>query len=230
MIGVIVPVADEEELLGACLEAIAAAALHPELVGETVRTCVVLDDCADGSERIANSFGVDVIHRTQRNVGVARAAGATELLRHGARWLSFTDADSRVEPDWLVRQLELGVDAVCGVVRVQDWSTHPEQVRRAYESSYRAVDGHRHVHGANLGVSRAAYLAVGGFEPRAHDEDVALVASLERTGHVVAWSARARVVTSSRVDARATHGFGDTIRALYLATGVARPPRPPALP
>lgn len=217
MIGVVVPAYNEELLLPGCLAALRRAALHPDLQGEEVRICVVLDACTDGSESIVKSFGVEWQHEAGRNVGRARAAGAKILLEAGARWLAFTDADSRVADDWLPSQLALHADAVCGVVVVDDWATHPTAVRTAYEAAYRDADGHRHVHGANLGVSRDAYVAVGGFEPKRHDEDVSLVAALEHAGFSVAWSAGPRVSTSARIEARAPHGFASAIRALYAA-------------
>ena len=55
-----------------------------------------------------------------RNVGLARAAGADALLAEGARWLAFTAADTVVSPRWLVEQLNLQVDAVCGSIGVGD--------------------------------------------------------------------------------------------------------------
>lgn len=49
MIGVVIPVHNEEAHLGACLEAIRCAAAHPRLGGEPVRVQVVLDSCSDAS-------------------------------------------------------------------------------------------------------------------------------------------------------------------------------------
>jgi hypothetical protein len=69
-----------------------------------VHIVVVLDDCKDFS-------------------------GADLLLAAGARWLAFTDADSRVSPGWLAAQLVLDADAVCGSIAVDDWSDHPRSVR-----------------------------------------------------------------------------------------------------
>src|SRR5690606_39684918 len=60
------------------------------------------------------------------------------------------------------------------------------RVRAAFLAGERYEDGHPHVHGANLGVSAAAYRAVGGFPPLAAHEDQALVAALARDGFVLA--------------------------------------------
>jgi hypothetical protein len=171
----------------------------------------VLDDCTDCSAAIAMSFGVVTLALQARNVGVARAAGARHLLASGARWLAFTDADSRVSPGWLAAQLALQADAVCGSICIDDWSGHPQHVRDYFRQTYVDADGHQHVHGANLGVSAEAYLRAGGFAPLACSEDVALVERLIEVGAQVAWSAAPRVMTSARHASRARGGFGDTL-------------------
>lgn len=217
MIGVVIPAHNEEACLGDCLTAVLKATRHAGLGAEPVRVVVVLDDCSDGSEAAARAHPVEVMHVTARKVGAARAAGAQHLLQVGARWLAFTDADTVVSPGWLVAQLGLGTQAVCGSVEVADWSAHGErglQVRQHFEQHYRDTDGHRHVHGANLGVCAMAYQRAGGFEPLACSEDVALVAALQRSGATIAWSAAPRVLTSARTDARARGGFGDTLLAM----------------
>ncbi|MBI0328303.1 glycosyltransferase [Burkholderia plantarii] len=213
MIGVVIPAHNEARRLARCLAAAGAAARHPALRGEPVRVVVVLDSCTDASPRIAARHGVETVAVQARNVGAARAAGADLLLRHGARWLAFTDADSRVASDWLVAQLSLGADAVCGTVAVDDWRGHPASVIETWRLRYHDADGHRHVHGANLGVSARAYRRAGGFPPLACEEDVALVARLTATGARIAWSAAPRVTTSARLDPRARGGFGDTLAA-----------------
>ena len=217
MIGVVIPAHNEEACLGDCLAAVLQAAGHSGLGAEPVHIVVVLDDCRDGSEAVALAHAVPVIHVTARKVGAARAAGARHLLQAGARWLAFTDADTVVSPGWLVAQLGLGAQAVCGSVEVGDWSAHGErgpQVRQHFERRYRDADGHRHIHGANLGVCALAYQRAGGFEPLACSEDVALVEALQRSGATIAWSAAPRVLTSARTDARARGGFGDTLLGL----------------
>jgi glycosyltransferase involved in cell wall biosynthesis len=217
MIGVIVPAHNEEALLAPCLAALIEASRHEDLAGEVVRVVVVLDACDDFSGAIARAYGVQTLTLKARNVGIARATGADLLLAEGARWLAFTDADSRVSPGWLVAQLAQDADAVCGSIAVDDWSSHPHSVREYFRKSYVDADGHRHVHGANLGVSAEAYRRAGGFPPLTCSEDVALVDRLIAIGARIAWSAAPRVITSARAAARARGGFGDTLAA--WATG-----------
>lgn len=217
MIGIVIPAHNEEDMLGRTLEAAMRASIHPDLQGESVRTVVVLDACSDGSAAIAHAWPVDVLVIEARNVGQARARGAEHLLALGARWLAFTDADTIVSPNWLAAQLSLGADAVCGSVGVADWSPHGAHagaLQKRFATHYRDADGHRHVHGANLGVSSEAYRRAGGFLALACSEDVALVDALEACGASIAWSALPRVNTSARIDARARGGFGDTLLAL----------------
>ena len=80
-----------------------------------------------------------------------------------------------------------------------------------FATTYFDVDGHRHIHGANLGVSADAYRKAGGFSALASSEDVALVRALEESGARIAWSAAPRVSTSARQQFRAPDGFGATL-------------------
>ena len=214
MIGVVIPAHNEERCLEACLRSVLEAAAHPLLEAERVDIVVVLDSCSDGSRAIAQSFPVTVVEVQARSVGVARATGAHTLIEAGARWLACTDADTTVPADWLAAQLAHGADAVCGVVEVDDWSLHHQQVRARYEACYTDCDGHSHIHGANLGVTSAAYLLAGGFPALACHEDVHLVRALQALGAHIAWSRSVRVRTSARLDFRAQGGFGSYLVGL----------------
>ncbi|MDM0045981.1 glycosyltransferase [Variovorax dokdonensis] len=223
MIGVVVPAHNEAALVIDCIDAVVAAARHPDLGGEPVEIVVVLDACSDGTADIVASMPVSAIEVQVRNVGAARAQGAMRLLERGARWLAFTDADTQVAPDWLVQQLQLDAEVVCGTVAVNDWSEHAPHERRMEEhfrATYSDADGHRHVHGANLGISAAAYRLVGGFSALASSEDVALVQALQAAGVQVAWSAAPRVYTSARRRARAPSGFAAALCAAAEAFAI----------
>ncbi|RZL96388.1 MAG: glycosyltransferase family 2 protein [Variovorax sp.] len=214
MLGIVIPAHNEERAIGDSVRAAREAALHPELRGEAVELMVVLDSCTDATGVLAAQGGAHTVSVKVRNVGVARAVGAEALLARGARWLAFTDADTRVSASWLVDQLAQNADAVCGSVGVEDWSPHgihADLLHAHFLETYSDRDGHRHVHGANLGVSAQAYRSAGGFQHLACSEDVALVAALEAAGARIAWSAAPRVVTSARREARATGGFADAL-------------------
>lgn len=214
MIGVIVPAHDEEAHIEACVRSLLTAASHPALNGETVKVIVVLDACHDRTGVLARSLGALTIEVWGKNVGLARQSGAKFALASRARWLAFTDADSVVAADWLVSQLALKVDAVCGTIAVNDWGAYGDRMLRHFELTYTDADGHSHVHGANLGVSAQAYATAGGFLGLETGEDVALVEALRHSGAQIAWSRAPRVVTSVRSNFKAPGGFGATLERI----------------
>ena len=233
-VAVVIPARDEERLIGACLRAVTRAARHPRLDGLPVAVVVAADSCTDGTAALARRRGAEVLPVLVGAAGAVRALGtahALDLLRIGLPdlsaeevWLAHTDADSQVPPCWLARQLrhaERGFDAVVGTVRVDDWSQHAPGLEQRFRSQYAAHRGlrrdHPHVHGANLGVRAAAYLAVGGFPPLATGEDVALVAALQSGGHRLVRTDACPVRTSARRDPRAPGGFSDFLLALETA-------------
>ena len=226
MIGIVVPVHNEERLLARCLASLQQSARSALLGSEPVEIVVVLDACTDASHAIASQRNVTILQGDLRNVGAARAMGADHCLQRQARWLAFTDADTVVAPDWLAGQLEQGCDAVCGTVDVADWEDHAHATRQYFAAVYTDLDGHRHVHGANLGVSADAYRRAGGFLPLACSEDVALVDALQRCGASIAWSAAPRVMTSARKDFRCAGGFGATLLRMHAEVGFAATGRP----
>ena len=219
--GVVVPAHDEQALLPACLAALRQAAVA---VGVRVHVLVVADSCTDRTAAIARARGAEVISIRARNVGAARAAGMTELLRLMAgrdpavTWLATTDADTVVPPGWLRRQLsyaDLGWDVVLGIVEVTDWGEHPPHVPAAFDALYRFGAGsHPHVHGANLGIRASAYRAAGGFRPLRTAEDHALLAAATEAGCSVLQTSDITVETSARRHARAPEGFGHLLRTL----------------
>lgn len=218
MIGVVVPAHNEENSVRACLASILEASSDPFLAREPVSVFVVLDCCTDDTQVIAEAMGAQTLQVSARNVGFARAAGARAAIDAGARWLAFTDGDSEVAPNWLSAQLAhhaQGADAVCGTIAVANWADYGEKMRLHFGATYVDRDGHRHIHGANMGVSATAYQRAGGFAALDTREDVALVESLESLGAKIAWSAAARVVTSARPDFRAPGGFGATLQRIH---------------
>lgn len=214
MIAIIVPAHNEEALLGACLASLRVAAGHAALEREPVVVVVALDRCTDGSRAIAQRAGVEWVDLDVGNVDVARAAAAERALTLGARWVASTDADTRVPADWLAAQLRAGTDAFCGVVTIDDWLDFDAATVAAFDGPAPPGAGHRHIHGANFGISAQAYRRCGGFAPMPCSEDVAIVHALEAIGGSIHWAGQPRVVTSARRAPRACGGFGDYLKAL----------------
>ncbi|WP_072804826.1 glycosyltransferase [Rhodococcoides yunnanense] len=216
---VVVPVHNEEDLLRGCLDALDVSRNH---VGPLdVRTIVVLDACSDASESIAvrwasSSEGRSVVTVDRQNVGAARAAGFLATVAVPGTWFATTDADSVTRPDWLSSQIahaRRGAAAVAGTVRV-DLDSAPAGIAAAYRSGYRNQPGHRHVHGANLGIHADAYWSVGGFASLTTGEDVDLVRKLEKAGAPIVYACDSPVSTSNRMHGRAPDGFAGHLRSL----------------
>ena len=228
---VVVPSRDEQQHLEGCCAALldavhAAQAAHPALL---VHVVVVLDATTDASADVVRRFPFTVVTIDAGSVGVARASGVrwalqelptvpTELI-----WVATTDADSRVPPNWLTHQLASAEEygAVFGIVEVDDWSERGVGVAGAWRRAYTPRTGHRHVHGANLGVRADHYLAAGGFPPAGLHEDVELANRLQVEVPVL-WSSEHAVTTSARRDNRVDGGFAlflDDLDQLGLSTG-----------
>ncbi|GAA1855514.1 glycosyltransferase [Microbacterium koreense] len=218
-VGVVVPVHNEEALLGACLGALTrAVAAVPAHVA--VEVAVVLDACADGSAEIAERAGFPTIAVEGRCVGRARQVGVEAVLQQltdhppEAVWLAHTDADSVVPAHWLTHQLDLaaeGADAVVGTVRPDFRDLSPAQVD-AWHRTHTPGEANGHVHGANLGIRANVLVAAGGFEPIAVHEDVGLVERARRGGALIVPSDHAWVRTSGRQVGRAPGGYARYLR------------------
>jgi glycosyltransferase involved in cell wall biosynthesis len=217
-IGVCVPARNEAGGIVPCLHALSRAASYvpcPVIVVVVADACT--DDTAERAQWAAATDGlaVQVVQLEARSVGAARAAGLAALIEElgvVGTWLATTDADSTVPVDWLAGQLRhrrAGADLVVGTVAVADWSAHPSQLRSHLLDAYgrHAVGKHGHVHGANLGLSAAAYQRLGGFAPVTAHEDVLLVDAAHRYGMTISWAEDIPVSTSARLVGRTPAGF-----------------------
>lgn len=216
---VVVPAHNEAQLLPRCLASLEQARRR---VSIDVRVVVVLDACSDASRSVVGA--ADVVRTVAYgNVGAARAVGFATAGRSHERetWFATTDADCEVPPTWLeqhVSYARAGARAVCGTVTVADWSALGTEVRARHEQAYTNHAGHRHIHGANLGVTAYDYWTVGGFAALETGEDVDLVHRLQHNGIPITWAADVPVLTSGRTHGRARGGFADHLRTLQCRT------------
>ncbi|MCU1537717.1 MAG: glycosyltransferase family 2 protein [Humibacillus sp.] len=241
-ISVVVPARNEEALVGRCLDSLEAAVerLHLTSPDVAVDLVVVLDACTDGTARVVEAHpGVTVLEIDAARVGAARQAGIRLVVdREHVRaatghddvpdgdpavghWVANTDADSTVPASWLLDQLAFargGHDVVVGVALPDPAELSPE-VHVLWNGLHRLVEGHEHVHGANLSFRLSTYLAAGGFEPLRVHEDVRLVERMRALGARVTATAQVRVRTSGRTTGRAPHGFAAYLEDLTALAG-----------
>ncbi|WP_138945083.1 glycosyltransferase family 2 protein [Plantibacter sp. M259] len=230
-IDAVVPAHDEEELIGACLDALLVARaavlrLRPEL---QVGIVVVLDDCRDDTARIVRErlAGFDpeeavTVVIDERSVGAARRAGVAAAVRSGAvdvseRWIANTDADSRVPEDWFSVHADAfddGVDVLLGTVRPDFTDFSERDIERWMETH---PPGHLpgNVHGANLGVRADRLDELGGFRELAEHEDVDLVERARAAGLRVVPTLDAPVETSGRRRGRTPGGYAAFLAETY---------------
>jgi glycosyltransferase involved in cell wall biosynthesis len=230
---VVIPAHDEAEKLPTCLTSVLTAGA---CLPVPVLVVVVLDACTDGSAGLAGRFGDDVhfVEVAVENVGATRAAGfvyartvcGVQATDESRIWYATTDADSRVDADWLIRQTTADADMVLGVVRVTNWRHFSAASVQRYLDAYRAKShrsggGHGHVHGANMGFRADAYWESGGFATLASGEDVDLVHRFEEAGRVIHRDGGLSVETSARRQGRAPRGFAAYLRSMSRRGGAA---------
>jgi glycosyltransferase involved in cell wall biosynthesis len=228
-VGVVIPANDESGSIEAAIQSVVHAAAHTAVEGVVVRMVVVDDSSSDSTgDRAAAAAGStgEVLRVEARSAGAARRAGflalcsASEGLDADEVWLATTDADTLVFSDWIARQLrwwQKGADGIAGTVIPISWEEQPPVVRRRYESKMAQLGtgfGHPHVYGANLALTKAAYLETGGISAIDSGEDHALWDALEANGRHAIHVPDVRVATSTRREGRAPDGFSALLRSL----------------
>ncbi len=229
---VVVPARDEQDLIGACIAALAAQDGVP---CDQYEVLLVLDRCTDATEERARAAAGDltlhVIHSRQPGVGHARRLGmdlaAERLPRDGL--IATTDADSEPAPDWLCAQLAAvaaGARAIGGRIEVGAHDL-PAAALASREADARTrlsrLEGagareHHQFSGASLAVTAATYAHVGRLEPREALEDEGFERALRRHGVPIERLAAVRVTTSGRRFGRTRRGLAvDLRRNAWLA-------------
>jgi glycosyltransferase involved in cell wall biosynthesis len=186
-ISVVVPFRNAAQTLGHQLEALASQ----DFAGSW-EVVAVDNRSEDESRQIAESFSgrlellvVDALERL--GAGYARNVGAGHA---SARKLLFVDADDEVAPGY-ISTMAAALDRHDFVTSAFDQETlNPEWVRAAHGPAWRNLDeplpdqfGILPNAGASIGISRAAFDAVGGFpEDLARMQDIALSWEVQRAG------------------------------------------------
>jgi glycosyltransferase involved in cell wall biosynthesis len=228
---VVIPAANEEALIGACLDAVAAARSDIQRQAGSrleVSTVVVLDSCTDGTGAITRSRRhVSTVTSAAGCVGAARDLGVRNFLATSTSsladiWICNTDADSQVPINWLTHMVaaaDLGAHLILGTVLPADGLSPSARCR--WLERHHQRDGHHHIHGANFGIRADVYQALGGWPKLASGEDVALARRALATSDLkVVRTGAIPVITSARLTGRAPRGFADYLQDLVNGTAV----------
>lgn len=230
---VVVPARNEEDLILACLRALAMQERVSPLEYEVL---LILDGCEDDTENRVRGFAAQnpslrlhLLDGPGKGSGHARRVGmdaACECLLELGRpdgLIASTDADTVVAPDWLAAQLDAaarGSRAIGGRISLLDDGTLPEHIiawhaergRRRRENLLARPDNtgateHWQFSGASMSLTAETYREVGGLEPVTALEDEALGGVLCRRGIPIDRLLSVRVTTSARLVGRAERGL-----------------------
>ncbi|MBP0614427.1 glycosyltransferase [Jiella mangrovi] len=230
-----VPVRDEAERVGACLDA-----LDREF-GSSLHTVMLVNDCDDASMdvicgRMPGRGGMltaaAINWRDSRGTAPRARSLAFEIAREVApeALLFSTDADTIVCPGLMAAYdaaFAQGFDLVCGrigflageVASLPAVDPRRDAAIRAYRDATRHIlalafpdpgnpwPHHGNIGGANFAITAAAYRIAGPVPLVAFGEDRALRRSCEAHGLRIAYVDAARVETSCRLDSRTEGGL-----------------------
>jgi hypothetical protein len=247
-----IPAKDEAGDIEACLRALACQTGLPPgppwLRGAVLCLNNCTDDSADVARRLADNlpFAVHVIEvelpRSQAYAGTARRMAMDRAAAFAGEdgVILTSDADSRVAPDWLSRNLAAlrhGADAVAGRAEIepQGAALIPAHLHAidARECAYAALldeirsildpdpadpwPRHDEHSGASIAVTVQAYRRAGGMPAVRLGEDRAFFEALRRIDARIRHDPSVRVVVSARLEGRAQGGMADTIRRRMTA-------------
>lgn len=242
VVAVAVPACNEAASIGACVRALDIAAANAS--ESSVHLVLLVNNSSDETAAIARSHCPSAMRMTVINITLpptlAHAGGARREACERAvallppdGVLMTTDADSRVDPQWIaanLTELAVGADAVAGVVAFDEASRAalPPMPLRTLEWRLAGlhaklgslVDPREHdpwpnhiwAWGASLALTVSAYRQVGGLPPIPLAEDRALAAAIERAGLRLRHSHAPVVFTSARYQGRAPGGFADLLQ------------------
>ncbi|WP_419730437.1 glycosyltransferase [Lichenicola sp.] len=236
-----IPVRDEEDRIADCL-----IALDAQRGPRLDHVVLLLNNCTDATADLARSlaprlsFGLTCAERhypqSEAHAGNARREAmrlAAEIA--GADGILFTtDADGRVDPDWLATNLAAlaaGADVVCGRALIDPVEAmaipshlHDDDAEEvAYATQLDRIhdlvdpDPHdpwpRHTEhsGASIAVTVDAWARAGGVPALSSGEDRGFLAALRRVDVPIRHAPEVKVVVSGRTSGRAPGGMAETM-------------------
>ncbi|MBF0504194.1 MAG: glycosyltransferase family 2 protein [Candidatus Omnitrophica bacterium] len=182
-ISVIVPCHNARNTIQTCVKSILACS-YPHF------ECIVVDDVStDDSCELLKNLNCRIIRLpSNAGPGASRNAGAREA---SGRILVFTDADCRVEPEWLNRIISSLTDGTAAVSAGYHKSQNRETFAlfQFYDTLFRQRNTPDFIDiciSANFGCTKKAFDESGGFLPAFFGEDTALGLAISRK-HKIKW-------------------------------------------
>lgn len=186
-ISIVIPAYNEEKYIGKTLSSIKEL----EVNNWEIEILVVDGGSTDKTREIAKSYGAKVIKEPHRGIGFARQEG---LLHAKGDIVAFTDADTIVPKDWLVRHIKAlsqpGVVFTYGTFRVYDggfpYYHHINYLQPHILWLFHHLFGQPIAAGQNHAFWREKALSIGGFdEDIAVMEDIDLAVRMKKIGKVI---------------------------------------------
>jgi len=180
-LSIIIPAHDEAVLLGATLDALAAAVRD---AGEAAEIIVADDASTDRTAQIARAGGARVVAVNVRQIAAARNAGAAAA---GGGMLVFVDADTIVPPHLLRAAIDvMRGGAVGGGAMAVFEPGAPRWARRAIAVARWIMRTAGWAPGCFFFATRDAFVRAGGFDERYFaSEEIHLSRALKRLGRFV---------------------------------------------
>jgi cellulose synthase/poly-beta-1,6-N-acetylglucosamine synthase-like glycosyltransferase len=248
---VAIPAKNEADRLRACLAALEQQkdALERNLSPASLGVLVLANDCEDDTAALArhllagSRFEWRVIETSLPRPRAHAGGARREAMNMADAWLRengedtgvilTTDADSRVAPDWVTRNMLAfagGADAVLRQISLdEEGDLLPAALHRRgrLEGDYEALltelsalldpldhnpwPHHATISAASLAVTVEAYRRIGGLPCVPLGEDKAFAAELLRQDGKIRFCRDVRVLTSGRIYGRAPGGVADTL-------------------
>jgi glycosyltransferase involved in cell wall biosynthesis len=236
---VAIPLRDEAQRIGRCLQALSRQSVPADHV------VLLLNNCTDGTAEVvkASPKAPHRLHVVEcdldgpsASAGVARALAmnhAASLIGDGV--ILTTDADAEVPENWIeanLKAIEDGADAVCGMAVIDPLEAlliplhlHEDDAREMeygrlldeIESIVLPSPGdpwprHSEDSGASIAIRASMFRRVGGLPSIPSGEDRALIRTLRSIDARVRHDPNISVIVSGRTEGRAKGGMADTIR------------------
>ena len=238
---VAIPARNEADRIAACIEA-----LDAQTGAQLTHIVLLANNCTDQTAAIARAVPVQpgtTLHVIEIDLAAphAHAGRARRLAMQRAAALAgpdglllTTDADGRVDPDWLAANqaaIANGADAVAGWVELDaiEWGQipailHEDDAREcAYDQLCDTLHAlldpdpadplprHTQHSGASIAMTAAAFARCGGVPDIPSGEDRALIEALRASGARIRHAPEVHVTVSGRLDGRAPGGMAETI-------------------